>query len=234
MRLLSICPSRNRPEMLGEMLDSYYATKALDGKMLVYIADDDPRLDDYMKIYAHYKELQMVVGRPRGLAKVYNYVTSELYPDIDYYQEINDDHIYRTKGWDKAFIDKIENAGKGWGIAFGEDLLGVDFSIWRHPTALVISGNIVRTLGYMVWPELDYRRVDTYYRDIAEGIGAFYRMLEIVIEHRHWINGRRGQDSNFDAVNSHELCMKGDRDYQNWVDNYRSKDIAKIKKARGF
>jgi hypothetical protein len=220
--------------MLKEMIESYRMTKTIrDSDLLIYVADDDPRLDDYRALFRIFG-VNHIIGENRTLAKVYNYITGKVYPDCDYYQEINDDHLYRTSGWDKAFIDKIETEGKGWGIAFGDDRLGVDFNICRHPSGLIISGNIVRTLGYMVWPELDFRGVDSYYRDIGEGIGAFYRMMNITIEHRHWINGLRDKDSNFDAVNSAELCAKGQAVFNEWAKRRKHEDIDRLKKARGY
>jgi len=231
MKLLSICPTRNRPELLKQMLESYRLTKTVDAEMFVYVSEDDPRLNDYREVFNIFG-VKNIIAERRSVVKVLNYVSTELYPGIEYYQEVNDDHIYRTRGWDKAFINKIEQAGKGWGIACGNDLMPEPWGIARHPSAAVISGNIVRTLGCFVLPAFDILYIDTYLRDIAEGINALYRMPEIVIEHFHWLNGRRKKDKNYDAVYAREMYSKFTPIYFNWAKYQRAQDIKKLKEAR--
>jgi hypothetical protein len=130
MKLLTICPSRNRPDKLARMLESFYATRSI-AEIVVYISDDDPQLEENKKVL---KDIPHIIGPRRTLVKALNYIACELYPGIEYYQEINDDHVYHTKSWDEALIGVIE-AGNGWGISCGNDLMTNEpWEVSRHPS----------------------------------------------------------------------------------------------------
>ncbi len=230
MKLLTICPSRNRPELCKRMLDSFDATKSEGTEIIVYVSIDDPQIGKYEEILNG----RLHVFEPRRhLIKVLNYVSCELYPDIQYYQEINDDHVYQTKGWDNLLIEVIEIKGRGWGIACGNDLLGNEpWKIARHPSGAVISGNIVRTLGCFVLPELDHLFTDTYLRDIAEGINSYFHLEDVIIEHRHWLTGKVDKDDNYDWVYNPENFRDAHRIYFIWIKYKRKLDIEKLIQAR--
>jgi hypothetical protein len=230
-RLLAICPSRNRPKELARMLESFDGTQSGKVELIIYIADDDPCLEDYRLAL---KNRQFIIGPRIPLVQVLNRIACKDYPGFEYYQEVNDDHVYRTQLWDKFLIKEIEEKGKGWGLACGNDLMTNEpWEIARHPSAAIISGNIVRTLGHFVWPELDHLGTDTYLRDIAEGIGAYYRRADIVIEHRHWLKGV-AMDDNYRWVYSQDQWRKSYQVLTDWKSNHATKEIDKIKQARGF
>ena len=231
MRLLTICPSRDRPELCKRMLESFDTTKTQsDTEIIVYVAEDDPQLGQYKELL---KNRLHIIGVRRQLVKVLNHISCELYPDIPFYQEVNDDHIYRTQDWDRMLVRQIELQGNGWGISFGNDLMTNEpWHIVRHPSAAVISGNIVRTLGYFVLPELDHLFTDTYLRDIGEGINSYYRRIDIIIEHCHWISKKAEMDDNYKMVYSQESYIKARKIYYTWQKYQKSIDIDKLLKAR--
>ena len=49
-RLLTICPSRIRPTRLLQMLESWNKTQSGDCDIVVYVAEDDPKIEEYKKI----------------------------------------------------------------------------------------------------------------------------------------------------------------------------------------
>jgi len=229
MRLLTICPSRDRPELCKRMLDSFNATKSKDTEIIVYVADDDPQLDKYKEIL---NDINHIIGWRRSLVQVLNFISTDRYPGVFYYQEINDDHIYLTKGWDRILINTIEAEGKGWGIACANDLMTNEpWEVARHPSAAIISGNIVRTLGYFVLPELEHLYTDTYLRDIGEGIKALFRLEGVVIEHCHWLSNKAVKEA-YVAVYDQEKFRVAYRVYHKWIKYQRKLDIEKLLKAR--
>lgn len=231
MKLLTICPSRNRPELCRRMIDSFEATKAQpDTEILVYISHDDPQLTKYEELL---KDKLHIVGQRRHLVKVLNYISCEVYPGIEYYQEINDDHIFRTSAWDRELINTIETKGKGWGISFGNDLMTNEpWEIARHPSGAVISGNIVRTLKCFILPELDHLFTDTYLRDIGEGINAYFRREDIIIEHCHLVSKKAQIDDNYRYVYNPRTFQQGLRIYGDWHRNESKLYLQKIIEAR--
>lgn len=229
-RLLSFCPTRGRPHKLKDLLESFDKTKSVGTEMLVYVAHNDDCLEEYKNVL---NGRNFVIGeKNRCLVEVVNHITCELYPNMPYYQCLNDDHYIHTKGFDNILIDKIQRDGKGWGIAFGRSLVNEDiWKTFRHPSAEVISGNIPRTLGYYCTPLLQHLQADTFCRDIGEGINKIFRVMEVVIEHRHFINGKSEMDEGYRNVYSKEQQKIGWDRYAEYNNVYFNRDIDKILKA---
>jgi len=82
MKILTICPSLNRPNMLKEMVDSFDATITTDNTLIVV---DDPITP----------------------TECFNKVLLDN-SNYDFYHLTNDDVIYKTKGWD----DLLSRKGK--------------------------------------------------------------------------------------------------------------------------
>jgi hypothetical protein len=105
-----------------------------------------------------------------------------------------DDHRVRTRGWDEALTD----AAGPVGIAYGDDLIqGVEL-----PTSVVMSSDIVRTLGQMVPPTLQHLFVDDYWKALGIGIGQLHYVPEVVIEHMHPSAGKAEMDDSY-AITNH-------------------------------
>jgi hypothetical protein len=113
-KLLVICPSRIRPDRIQNMLRSFDETKSEGTDIIIYISDCDPRLEEY-KVALEGRRYE--IGKRLFPSAVCNYLARK-YPDYLYYADVADDHIYRTKNWDKILIDEIESHG-GWGVSFG-------------------------------------------------------------------------------------------------------------------
>jgi hypothetical protein len=229
MRLLIICPTRQRPELAKRMLDSFYETRSsAHTRIMFYISEDDPEIENYLAGKEIKEILEFyIVGARRTIIEVFNYIS--FFRHADYYGEINDDHIYRTKGWDKILIEKIEHDGKGWGIAHGNDLINGS----ALPGAIVISGNIVRTLGYMALPALHHLYVDNYFKTIGAGINRLFYCPEVIIEHCHWAVGKAIKDDTYNAKYQWETTDK--EAFEKWATSHESIDainllLDKIKK----
>jgi hypothetical protein len=208
------------------MLRSFDETKSEGTEIIVYISNDDPKLEEYKKIL---QGRNLIIDKRRYIVEVFNYISCELHPNIKYYGEVNDDHIYRTKGWDKVLIESIEKKGGGWGVACGQDLINNDWYKHRHPSACVISGNMVRTLGHFVLPTLRHMCTDNYLRDISEGINRLFFCPEVIVEHCHKINGRAGNDENYDWVYSKEQQDYGYAVYRKWVTDEKNIYLQKLR-----
>jgi hypothetical protein len=227
-RLLTICPSRIRPERILEMLESWDKTRSPWNDIIIYVADDDPRLPDYRK---NLKGRNFYVGRRRTLVEANNFCACDLYQGYDYYHEINDDHIYHTSHWDEKLIEDIERMG-GWGISFGVDI--IPHPSWaesRYPTGTVISGNIVRLLGYFISPLFHHHQADGFLRDIGEGIDKYYRDTNVIIEHRHPTPGHPLYDENYAFSCGAEEISFGNKAYAEWCSLHKDSDIQKIRDA---
>lgn len=228
MKLLTICPSRNRPDRLKQMLNSHDTTKRGDSEIIVYVAFDDPQIGRYEDILSGRPH---IFGPRRALVEVINYIALERMPDLDYYQEINDDHYYITDGWDQKLIASIENGGAKFGIAWGQDGIGNTEHSHGLPTAVVMSGPMLRTLGYFFPPGLKQTYCDNALLDIGRDTKTIYYNPKVVIEHRHCLVGKAPMDSNYKRVMSHELLSEGKRIYEEWLVSSRAKDTERLNNA---
>jgi hypothetical protein len=226
-KLLTICPSRIRPDRIKNMLESYDKTISC-GDMVIYVSEDDPRLAEYKSAL---KDRNLIIGPRKYLSEVYNYCACKLYPDYKYYHMIDDDYIMHSPRWDEVLINDIETQGQGWGIAFGRELETPMGDPRRFPSACVVSGNIIRALGYFITPLLQHVEVDAYLRDIGEGIGRYYRNLDVIIEHRHFIGGKAEKDDNYIFSTSGEQRTFGKAGYEKWCSLYKQGDIERINYA---
>jgi hypothetical protein len=220
-RLLVICPSRNRANMLARMLKSFDETKSEGTDIAIMINDDDPSLDSYKEVL---KDRQYEICKKAPISAEVNYMVNK-HPDYEYYADVADDHIYRTKGWDRILIEEIESKG-GWGVAFGWGMIHPKEA--RLPQAAVVSGNIVRALGNMYDPGIHHTYTDNYLQDIAEKLGILFPRPDVVIEHMHALNGKAEMDDNYRWVLSQEALALGKEQYTNWKRDGFMRDVDKI------
>ncbi len=227
-RLLTICATRIRPHRIGEMLDSFDRTKSF-ADIVIYVSEDDPKLEAYKDVL---EGRNYVVGKRKTLVEVENYFSTVVYPDYQFYQGVNDDQVFHTEKWDEKLTNDIETKGGGWGVACCRDLMhDDDWDKCKYANSPIISGNIVRTLGYIYYPELVHTHTDDYLRDVALGINRLFRNPEVVIEHKHCLNGKADLDDNYKWVLSEECLNIGRRVYAEWLLNHKQKTIDKLLNA---
>jgi hypothetical protein len=229
-KLLVICPSRSRPEKLKRMLESFYRTKSEGTEIVIYVSDDDPLLEDYKPIL---EKENHVIGPRKTIVEVDNYFSCEVYPNIPYYGEINDDHVYSTFEWDKKLIQIIESCGGGWGLACGNDTVHKNWHGVKHPSGAIISGNIVRTLKCFILPGLRHLGCDGYLRDLTEGVERLFYVPEVIIEHHHFVNKKAdfNNDPNYKHIYTKEQIEHADKVLSRWHEKKKADDIIRLKNA---
>jgi hypothetical protein len=222
MSLLVIVQSRQRPEKLAEMLASYEDTKADDKTdIVIYLDSDDPKLNEY-KLEGYNVE----IGERKNLNSVSMHFINQ-YPNYDYYAEINDDMVFRTDYWDLIMMETIQDNG-GWGIAYGDDLLMSRKK--RQPSQMVISANIIKTLGYIAPPTLKHLYRDVYWKKLGEATSTLLFCPDVIIEHKHWSSGKVEIDDTYKQVA--ETLQEEHKRWQEYQETSLQSDIDKINKAR--
>jgi len=170
------------------MLESFDATRTLDTEIVVYISLDDPHLQEYIDALRGRRWLYFI-GPHKYMAEVLNFFSREVFPDCEYYQEVNDDHIYQTVGWDKMLVDCILQQGEGWGIACPNSLID------KNPSAYMISGNIVRLLGWFILPKLRHLFGDCSTTTLGNGLRRLFHVEEAHVYHKCWHATQFGHDT---------------------------------------
>ena len=112
-RLLVMCSSRGRPQKLNEMIDSVYLNRSEGTELVVYVSEQDRELAEYRPVL---ERVPHIIGPHRNMVQILNYLSIEVYPNMSYYTDLNDDQYVMTPHWDSIMIKAIEEHG-GWSMA---------------------------------------------------------------------------------------------------------------------
>lgn len=231
-KLLTMCSSRVRPSNLVRMINTFNETKNQNTKLVVYVSNNDPKIDEYKNLEKYIQEY-IEYGPYMCLVDVLNYFCVNKYPEYDFYHEIHDDHMYMTKDWDIKMIETINEKGDGWGACCANDNIDPIWA-WRNPGASVISGNIIKALGYWFLPGLRTIMTDTYYIELMTSLNSIWHRPDIMIDHVCWHDSLRGfgarapEDENTKNAYSEEELLRAQNIVQDWRINQKQKDINKI------
>lgn len=213
-RLLLSCPSRGRPHRIKEMLKSFEETRSEFTDIMIVLDEDDPRLGEY-----ELNGYRFEVRKRDFVAQIHNYIVNSN-PCYDFYMPINDDVIFKHKGWDITLMSTINQKGDGWGISYGNDLCGN--TRWELPTFGCVSGSIVRTLNSIYPHELNALFGDTFLLDLGRAIGRLFYCPEVIIEHIRLL------DYENDYRTSKDFEDRDRRAYAKYIDNRLDDDVNKI------
>lgn len=137
---------------------------------------------------------------------------------------MGDDHRVRTKGWD---LELAEAAGH-WGMAYGDDGIQGEYL----PTAMVMSADILRTLGYMGPPTLWHMYIDNFWLKIAQGLGTMAYRGHVKIEHLHHSVGKSEVDASYNATNSERVYERDRLAWEQYLRGQYLDDMEKLRHAR--
>jgi len=206
------------------MIQSFRETASPGNFLVVYLNDDDPKLSEYQKIEVP-ENCNIFVGPRKFIAEVYNEFSWR--SQAKYFAPVNDDHYFHTRFWDQKLIGILEQKGQGWGIAMADDLLS-DWSRYLHPSGCIVSGKMARELGYMIYPKIQHIGIDVMLMKLCKGINRLFSTREIIIEHRHWINGKRTIDDNYKWVYSDAQQSYGDAAVKEYMLEHYENDVKKL------
>jgi len=225
-KLLVMCSTKGRPEILREMINSFLATKSEGTHLKIYIQETDPKIVEYKQVAKDYEHfslnlinieqnyLKFIFGKEKKtMVEVLNYIYYKN-KGYKYYADINDDHVYKTVGWDKILTDAIEEKG-GWGIACGADLVNGDWYEFQRPSAVVVSANILKVLGYWIDPCFEHIGCDDFHKHIAKATNLIY-LEHVITEHKCFNHvHKRVKDAN-DEVYDTTAVPIGEQRAVNW------------------
>ena len=212
--MLLIVPSRKRPQSCDELLTAFEET-AEDADILFGIDDDDK--SEYSS-----RVLEKASINPRlRMGGTLNLLATQNADKYEFLSFMGDDHRPRTQGWDKILSDAI---GERPGVAYGDDLLqGANL-----PTAVTMSAEIVRRIGYMVPPVLVHMYMDNFWRDFGVKIGNLQYRADVVIEHMHYLAGKAINDLQYQEVNASHVYEKDRLAYEDYEKTQMQTDVGLV------
>ena len=216
-RLLLIVPSRKRPKACDELLSAFEET-AEDADILFGLDDDDK--SEYSS-----RVLERASINPRlRMGGTLNLLANQNADKYEFLSFMGDDHRPRTKGWDRVLCEAI---GERPGVSYGDDLLqGANL-----PTAVTMSAEIVRRIGYMVPPVLVHMYMDNFWRDFGSKIGNLQYRADVVIEHMHYLAGKAVNDLQYQEVNASHVYEKDRLAYEDYQKTQMETDAMLVLRA---
>jgi hypothetical protein len=220
MRTIVLVPSRGRPANAERCLASIRET-ARDHRTaaLVLVDADDPTLEDYRAL-----DLPVWVVPPGGrFTGALNHAAAALAEGYDAMGAFGDDVIFRTSGWDVKLSRVLHRPG----IAYGDDRMHGE----RHPTAVFMSTEVYRALGWLALPVVFHTWADDGWKRLGIEAGILRYMPSVILEHMHPFNGKAEDDATYRLVYSQAT---GDHDYaafNAWVADGLEADVARVQAA---
>jgi len=114
----------------------------------------------------------------------------------------------------------------GTGIVYGNDLLQGEMI----PTAVFMTADIVKALGYFCPPTLLHMYLDNSWKDWGQGADCLRYLPDVIIEHMHPGTGKGSFDSVY--AESNILMTPDHTRYLEYRDAFLQDDIAKIRAIR--
>lgn len=217
-------PSRGRPGNIRRLQENMFENCRVDTSLHVYVDNDDPRLDEYRELVG----VNLVVGEPSRIGPILNRNVMDLVDNYYIVGFMGDDHAPRTPGWDKVFLDHLTEMRTG--VVYGNDL----FQGHNLATAVCMTSDIIKTLGYFSLPGANHLFLDNFWMAIGRGIDRLYYFDDVVIEHIHPAKEKAEWDEVYANANSGETWAFDEAAYLKYLSNQYSSDIVKLKTALGL
>lgn len=207
MTLLTIVPTRGRPDAARELYAEYMRTRAdRTTSILFAIDEDDPRFSEYMP------DLPVAPGARERMGPTLNRYAAKFardFPSETVIGFMGDDHRPRTLGWDIAVKSALAGAP---GVAYGDDLIHGP----NLPTAAWVSASIVRSLGYIAPPNLIHLYLDNFWLDLGRATNLHY-LSDCVFEHLHPIAGKAAWDAGYVEANAGSVQEHDRIEYERYI-----------------
>lgn len=218
---LVILPTRNRPESAERCIN---ALKEYSVMSDFCIAIDDDQSDLYPRLDGVIYEVNPRL-RMNGTLNLVANKYADKYETIYF---LGDDHLVQTPNWDEYLSKAI--AHKGYGLAYGNDLLQKG----NLATAVMMSTNIIKAVGYMAPPKLIHLYMDNYWMILGQRLGTLWYFDNVIIEHLHPIAGKAQWDDGYVEANANEVGAADRAELHRYMQEEFEGELKKITDALGL
>jgi len=177
-----LCPTRGRPENAKTLLESFRKTVKRDNNELwFYIQDDDPKKDEYVKLFTEMNHKEYIVDYFTFTGHMWNRLADESKGDI--IMLMGDDCVIETEHWDEK-ITKAVNPYPDCiyivGVVDGRSKPGNPYGSCPFPA---MHRRMKEILGYFYPLHFLHRYGDTYLIKLGEKLGRLIRMENVLFKH---------------------------------------------------
>ena len=216
-------PTKGRPENAHRLETQFYETSTLNSRVLFILSDNDPKLDQYLRL--SFMDDPIVVsptipgfvdplnlGYRKDRREVYSYAVGFM----------GDDHFPKTKGWDEHFIHALLEMKSG--LVYGNDLLQGE----NIPTHIAMTSDIPLALGFMTLPQLKHLYADTFWLDLGRSLNKIKYLPDTVIEHLHPAVGKAPVDAGYEFSGSSRLDAEDRATYEMYLKEDLENDVRTV------
>ena len=215
---LVILPTRSRPESAERCINALKEHSVISD---FCIAIDDDQADLYPRLDGVTYEVNPRL-RMNGTLNLVANKYADKYETIYF---LGDDHLVQTPKWDEHLSDAI--AKKGFGLAYGNDLLQGQ----KLATAVMMSTNIIRAVGYMAPPKLVHLYMDNYWMILGSRLGSLWYFDEVIIEHLHPVAGKAQWDEGYVEANADAIGTADRLELHRYMEEDFADELKKITDA---
>ena len=217
---LVILPTRSRPDSAERCINALKEHSVCSDFV---IAIDDDQADLYPRLDGVTYEVNPRL-RMNGTLNLVANKYADKYETIYF---LGDDHLVQTPNWDEYLSKAI--ASKGYGLAYGNDLLQKQ----NLATAVMMSTNIIRAVGYMAPPKLVHLFMDNFWMTLGLKINSLYYFDDVIIEHLHPYAGKAEMDAGYADANSEEVGSADQKEFVRYLSEEFEDDLKKVMKLIG-
>lgn len=212
---LVILPTRSRPDKTAEAVELLQKNSVISD---ICVAIDDDQSELYPRIEGVIYEVNPRL-RMNGTLNLVANKYADKYETIFF---LGDDHRTRTHGWDEKLYEPIKR--RGYGLSYGNDLLQKQ----NLATAVMMSTNIIRIIGYMAPPKLIHLYMDNFWMNLGKALQCLDYVGNVTIEHMHYMAGKSEADEQYLDVNSSEMYETDKKTYLEYVQSDLKHDLEKL------
>lgn len=206
MKVSLLHPSRSRPDQSWQCVNDWVNRAGCEIEVIVSLDTDDPRLEDYKKLYGD--RFKVIVNTNRSAVDAMNQAAQHSTGDLIV---ASSDDFACPRNW--ALI--LEKHCKNW----NDFLLKVDDGQQKYIVTLPIMDRAYyNRFGYIYHPDYLHQFCDTHLTHVADVLRRLQFRNDIMFRHNHKKNG------------NDELYKRNDR---TWEDGKRTY-IAHVKNKFGF
>jgi GT2 family glycosyltransferase len=218
---LVILPTRSRPDNAERCINALKEHSVMSDFV---IAIDDDQSDLYPRLDGVTYEVNPRL-RMNGTLNLVANKYADKYETIFF---LGDDHLVQTPSWDEYLTKAIRH--KGYGLAYGNDLLQ------KHQlaTAVMMSTNIIKAVGYMAPPKLVHLYMDNYWMILGQRLGTLWYFDNVIIEHLHPVAGKVEWDEQYREANSNEVANADRMELHRYMEEDFAGELEKITTALGL
>ena len=222
-RILVILPSKGRPDKWKEAVESWRNTNSGHSTVLGVVPEP------WKKDYEHFEDAGIMEDHfQSGVVKAIN-AAFLAHPNFAAYMFASDDMRFRTAGWDKTFLDKLEELDNT-GVVYGNDLIHGE----GIPTHWCVSGRLVKAFGYFGVPCCNHICADVFWKDVGDLIGRRSYLPEIITEHLHFSVNKAEYDWVYDSNNSSNRYHSDANAYKAFAEHVLPHEIIRITRELGW